>query len=759
MKSSFIIIISLFIGFTSSAQLTVSQTGTVAQWVQNVLIGPGITVSNVTYTGDPLAIGTFATGTNATNLGFTGGIIMTSGKATNAIGPNNSGSTTYNSTGLSDANLAASINTPLSNVKDAAVLEFDFIPVSDTVKFRYVFGSEEYDEFVGSSYNDVFGFFVSGLNPYGGFYTNKNIALIPNTLTPVSINNVNNGSSNMGPCNNCAYYSSNSSGQWIQYDGLTVVLTAWIKVIPCFTYHIKLAIADVGDESYDSGVFLEANSFMSNSVVIDQNTSNTIDTSAIEGCNDAIITFRIPHPITTNTIINYLPTGTAINGVDYTQIPNQVIIPAGQDSVILVIHPILDGIIEPYEYVKLIVNTSSCTYDTVIVFIKDNQPTIPSLPSDTVLCDSTTIPIAVSATGGYSPYSYLWSNGDTSQVISVTPTTTTLYTVTVTDLCSNDSAVSMLVKVSKPDFSIDGDTVCQGEIASLIITPNIPLTYDWVTNQTSPTIFVSPSQTTSYQVRITDTLGCYIDTAAIAVINPLPIIIVSPDISLCEGESADLTVSGGIKYIWNSGDTSSLITVTPNSTFNYKVTVTNSFNCQKDTNILVEVLPVPVALITSSSDTICKGSTAELTATGGDNYVWNNGSVSSVIQVNPHETTSYSVVASYAGTSTICSDTTEFTQLVKRCNRFYVPSAFTPDADGLNDYFGVEGIFTNIENFRFAIYDRWGRLIYYSQDVNKPWDGKINGEYAPTGVYTYKIIIQESYSEEYSLSGAVTLIR
>jgi len=106
MKHIFTTFVFLILTFFVSGQITVSQTGTVAQWVQNVLVGPGITVSNVTYTGDPLAIGTFTTGATATNLGFSEGIIMTSGLATNAIGPNSSGGISYNSTGLSDPQLA-----------------------------------------------------------------------------------------------------------------------------------------------------------------------------------------------------------------------------------------------------------------------------------------------------------------------------------------------------------------------------------------------------------------------------------------------------------------------------------------------------------------------------------------------------------------------------------------------------------------------------------------------------------------------------
>ncbi len=118
---------------------------------------------------------------------------------------------------------------------DACVLEFDFVPAADTAWCDFVFGSEEYPEWVGSTFNDIFGFFVSGPNPEGGNYEFKNIALIPGTDLPVAINNVN-------PFYYPEYYVDNTGGLTIQYDGFTTVLTAKCAVIPGATYHFKLAV-------------------------------------------------------------------------------------------------------------------------------------------------------------------------------------------------------------------------------------------------------------------------------------------------------------------------------------------------------------------------------------------------------------------------------------------------------------------------------------------------------------------------------------
>jgi hypothetical protein len=191
----------------AQAQIQVTQSATTAEvrsLVENVLLGSCVTVSNVNYIGPANAAGTF----NAANTSFTmqNGILLTTGRAGLAVGPDNDNDAGLDQARVGDANL-----TTLAGVTtyDAVVLEFDFVPQDDTLRFNYVFGSEEYPEWVNSQYNDVFGFFISGPGINGPYVGNAaNIALIPNTNIPVAINNVNNGYSATepanGPCDNCA---------------------------------------------------------------------------------------------------------------------------------------------------------------------------------------------------------------------------------------------------------------------------------------------------------------------------------------------------------------------------------------------------------------------------------------------------------------------------------------------------------------------------------------------------------------------------
>lgn len=259
MKTKFFTCLCLLLAqFGAKAQLFIDNSFTVQEMVTDFFgANSCVQVSNITSNGGSMG---FFDG-SATNLGVNAGILLTSGKTTNAIGPNNMSGITESLNTLGDPDLDALI--PTFQTNDASVLEMDIVSLEDTIVFEYVFGSEEYLEWVGSSFNDVFGFFISG----PGIDGVQNIALIPNIDIPVSINNVN-------AYTNSAYYVDNGDGGsapqntddfYVQYDGLTTVLTATAIVTPGETYHIKIAVADAVDMAYDSGVFLSTASLCGNS--------------------------------------------------------------------------------------------------------------------------------------------------------------------------------------------------------------------------------------------------------------------------------------------------------------------------------------------------------------------------------------------------------------------------------------------------------------------------------------------------------------
>ena len=219
-------------------------------------------------------IGTFNRN-NYTQFPFETGLVMTTGEVTVAAGPNSSGSSSSPiSNFYTDATLQSS-GLATATLNGCAALDFDFLAYADTFAFNYVFGSEEYPGFVCATFNDIFVFFLTGPDPVTGVTTTKNVAVVPNTVSaanpnglPVSISTVNGGGGTSDPgCYNgtySAYFVSSSTGQnGVEYNGRTVALSAEGKILACETYHMHLAIGNVGDNSYDSGVFLEGKSFNS----------------------------------------------------------------------------------------------------------------------------------------------------------------------------------------------------------------------------------------------------------------------------------------------------------------------------------------------------------------------------------------------------------------------------------------------------------------------------------------------------------------
>ncbi len=235
--------IALTAGAAGAAIIPIDLSGTTTTNMVNSLLSgsSGITVSNITYTGANNASGVFSGGAGI--IGFHDGILLTSGSTSNVIGPNNVSDQTTDNGLAGNSTLDGLV--PGFVTSDASVLTFDFVPTGNFVQFSYVFGSEEYNEWVGSAFNDVFGFFVNGVN----------YALIPGTSTPVAINNVNNGA-------NSAFYIDNTSAFLdTQLDGLTKVLTLVAPVNSGVTNTMFIGIADAGDNFLDSAVFIKGGSF------------------------------------------------------------------------------------------------------------------------------------------------------------------------------------------------------------------------------------------------------------------------------------------------------------------------------------------------------------------------------------------------------------------------------------------------------------------------------------------------------------------
>ena len=513
--------------------------------VNDLLLGDDLETSNWAWQNGSSNIGYFDG--FAANIGFDEGLIMCTGGidfVTNGFGagPGMSG----------DADLEEALGAlGMSgfSVNNVTILEFDFVANSESMAFNYVFGSMEYTSYTCSSFNDVFGFFLSGPGITGPYTNNGvNIALVPDpanpgsyTDTPVAVNTVNNGEMTNDPdCNDLDPNFEEYNIFWVDNDysgagwqgvneppdpeftvegltGFTTPLTAEYNGLQCGeTYHIKLAIADCADGILNSAVFLEANSFVSPSVLVNPLSNITgpvleIDPLAIyEGCAAAQLEFTATANSEEDIQLEVVFEGAAEYGVDYTIsynggnsldpcINNEgeasycVIIPAGQGLMYLDVQAIYDENPEIFENIQITINAidglcqqaelavSEITfnlYDQIPIIVDAGEPAVIECFGDEVTLEPTLI------SGGYigdsNEYTYEWYDQDGNQVgttasLVVNSSADAEYQLIVYDNCADqeittDFEVEVIeyspVEISYPDYF-----ACDEEI--IIVTPNL----------------------------------------------------------------------------------------------------------------------------------------------------------------------------------------------------------------------------------------------------------------------------------------------
>lgn len=457
-----------------NAQLVVDNSITVDDAIAS-LLGPNVVFSNVTFSGATNQIGSF--NSENANVGIGTGIMLATGDIALALGPNNQSGGTLGggANGATDDDL--DLLDSQYNHNDAAVLEFDFEATGPSVSFRYVFASEEYPEYTGASdgcgdVSDAFGFFLSGPGINGTFTNNAvNIAVIPGTSEFVSINTLNGGCSGLAEpgdpaCNYCEFYVNNGDGftapynaqnTYIQYDGMTVVLTASYDGLECGeVYHIKLVIADASDTILDSGVFLEAGSFEVSGSFIEANlddpdTAPLGPNTLIEGCVNGYITVHPPACAASEIEVQLAFGGTAVYGFDYEEIPTTVMI-QGED-VILPIVPTTD-LLNDEGLETIIIDMYYINFegdlDTASTFINLFDYVQPSVEMGEVYICNETVEVTPEITGGIAPYSYTWSNGGSSPTTVFSTGDAGEYNVSITDFCNTEFTTAFTVIEPQP---------------------------------------------------------------------------------------------------------------------------------------------------------------------------------------------------------------------------------------------------------------------------------------------------------------------
>jgi len=613
--------------------------------ITETLLVDALTTSQTVITVDRIdcpdgALGTFVAGDD-TDLGLGSGIILTTGEAANAVGPNDiaSAATIHGAPGDADLDYFSSLNAG-ENSEDACVVELDVFVATDELRFEYIFGSEEYPEFVGGTFNDIFALLVKGPGIVGdpNVDNQQNVAIIPGTNTFVEINSVN-------TAQNWEYFRNNENGNSIQYDGLTSdfqgvkkSLTASIPVVPCNNYKLKFAIADRGDANYDSGVFIgELRGGVPNLAF---GSAFDID-FLVEDCSgtEDEVLVRLNNPLEDAQSYTVNVSGTATRDIDYIlDMPDQISIPAGETVLSFSIIPITDLIVEGEE--SIIISLSN-DFGCGIVELEDIEITILDQPlveinlgADTALvclADSSNS-VTLSATGATE---FIWTPSDVfednnDQIVVATPLEDGYVYVTgqLGSLSTCLAEDSIYLQRIDPQLTIetDGSTgICRGDTVQLTANNNVDdLNLTWTPNNnlSNPNGAVTdafPDFSETYVATINIT-GCIVTDTVMFEVNAFDFPEVISDTTICQGtpiELASPVFFTSTEYSWTPAESIENATISnalaiPQETTTYVLTATSESDfCNRTDSVEVTVIAAAVD-ITNDTTFLCKGESVQL---------------------------------------------------------------------------------------------------------------------------------------------------
>ncbi|RFC54349.1 choice-of-anchor L domain-containing protein [Brumimicrobium aurantiacum] len=716
-------IIVLFSFGVSAQQMNLIQpTMTPAQAVEDVLLGAGINAFNITYNGSAAEANQTQSSVRRfsnTDPGFpiSGGVLMhtNGGQVTN------------------DPDLAAIGG----NITNGAIIEFDFVPSGDTLSFNYIFSSMEYSGYTCSNYNDVFGFFISGPG-ISGPYTNNavNIATVPNSNNiPVGINSVNGGvPTGGGTAANCAAVDPNWQANAIyfttsynpiysaaglpmsDYNGSTVLLPANSSLTCSDTFHIKLAISNVFDSGLDSGVFLEANSFSSAVVDIKIETDQSYsDTLLVEGCMEATVNLVRPQNQLADTLDVVLTVGgTALEVDDYPVFaPGGVItfLP-GVDTIALTISPVNDGVVEPDESVTITAYSITPCGDTVFsegtIWITDKPISTVTASDTSLLCANDSVPIWAYTEDGFPPYTYEWSNGETGANAFA-------------EALSNGETTYIVTSIDSCGFKFTDTTT---------INVNQTLKIDSLKQQMAE---------------------CGIDNGIV----------------FGYGDQSGYTGTPVYKWIGPGSNSTDFIngTVWGNKPSGWYYFSIKDDVCTVMDSIFLEQEPPP----TASFEATPESGYAPLDVTFVNNsdpattYYWDFGNgESNIVGDLSDQYSTYYQEGVYTVTLVTekgnCSDETSRTVTVTLPLGYEMPNIFTPNGDGVNDFFTLNA--ENAQSLEIVILNRWGNVVFESTDVDFKWNGQKDnsGAECTDGTYFYQFTIIDLNGQSKSEQGFVQLV-
>ncbi|WP_250432804.1 T9SS type B sorting domain-containing protein [Hanstruepera flava] len=741
-----------------------AQSYTPQQLIEDILIGSDcitdVMVTNVVggnFNGTDESYGYFDA--SGSNFPFANGLVLSTGRSQNVEGPNDSLSDDDAPGWIGDEDLERVLQE--SETLNATIIEFDFLSnYASQISFRYVFASEEYQE--GNSntcqYSDLFGFLIRPTNQQ----EYENIALVPDTTTPIKVTTVHSGIPGTGGCDpiNESYFGSwNDTSAPINFNGQTKVLRAVANVLPNVTYHVKLVIADHINYRYDSAVFLEAGSFqlstdlgpnrlIANDNALCENETYTL-TSSVPGSAIATYTWfkdGIELMSETNPTLQVSAPGTysleLYNGVNCTFYGEVVIEyasdPIVSDTTLINCDIGLDG------------------YTTYNLFDAVNNITL----GDNTLNVVNFFELLTDANQNNSPIPNPSSYSNTSilqTVFARVENRSGCYSIAEVLLDISNNSVTL------SDFEICDDnndghaTFNVSEIIDFIQSQNNVPTGSAITLYTSESDLISqtnpisgsfentnPNQQTLW-VQITNSGNCFAYTTIDLVVNPIPELEPDENLIYCLNTFPNtLTLNAGVRngnpnsytYEWFRNGTNLNINnsqIAINEVGNYLVTVTHPSGCSTSRSILVEASNLAtITNIAVEEATNNNSITITVSGEGDYEYALNNGTYQDSNTFTYLSPGFYTVsVKDKNG----CGIITEDTAILG------FPKFFTPNGDGDNDTWKPLGVSQKNAGIRVLIFDRYGKLLKEIDGNDYGWDGQLNGQNLTSTDYWYLAIL------------------
>jgi gliding motility-associated-like protein len=426
-------------------------------------------------------------------------------------------------------------------------------------------------------------------------------------------------------------------------------------------------------------------------------------------------------------------------------------------------------------YMITATNTQGCSGTASVTITVLENPNISAIASPPEICIG--YATTLTATGAET---YIWSNGETTNSFSIAPEVSTSYTVTGTDLYGCNGTAHVMVEILDNlivTISPSNPEICEGEELVLAATSNgSNPSFQWSTGEQTQSITVNPSIDTDYWVQVEDNAGCTGSAEITVVVHPIPFVNFEAEpLSGCN----PLTVyfqnsSDNGVYLWNFGNgyTSTMLNPThqylQSGTFTVALSVTAN-GCEHSViySNYIEVYPVPISAFSSSGTNLTEGeATVFFTdmSSGTSNWYWDFGTEDGFSTEQHPEYTYLSTgifsVWQYVENEWGCRDSSTIVVSIQPSVTFYIPNAFSPNGDGINDVFHPYGYNVETENYQMTIYDRWGNVIFISNSLNTPWDGtsfNSNGNIVQPGVYVYQIKVRLNNRNKV-YKGIVTLV-